>query len=475
MVVVFVPNSIGRFLMNDKRIINIDGVQKEIPSSVDMLGEDDLYMVPFSMLALAPDEKEDEQEEEYHWHNPRRLGKIEGNTLGRGLDKQDMQELYTSIKDEGLMLPFVARWIIKEDGNLSAEVVDGERRWRCIDRQIKKVELVKSRKLGDMLPATDVHAKVICRVVVGDDKDALRIAFMVSDRSVPWGEGATAKLIKKLRKAGFSDEDILKETKKSFQWLREMDEICNLDELTFDYLTDGRINRALGLRLAKIEEIDRRHKYLHASYDDAVQNHQEELAKADEDLEKAEQKEEVLESELAEVQGDTEAEKEVAAKLEAAKSRTQSKRQKRQEAARPRAKTKNLRNAAAKIAEEEEGEGIAEDVATALRPGKIRLYSDTIANLIGKNGKDEDGKEVFTVATLHVLQAVIKGILGGEEDVMKILLRQRNILRLQAMRGKNVPPPDIAADLEEDEDELESDEEILGDRLEEDDDMDDNE
>lgn len=463
--------------MNDKRIITIDGVQKEIPSDVDMLGEDDLYMVPFSMLALAPDEKEEEEEETYHWHNPRRLGKIDGNTLGRGLDKQDMQELYTSIKDEGLMLPFVARWIVKEDGSLAAEVVDGERRWRCIDRQIKKVEMVKSRKNNEMLPATEIHAKVICRVVVGDDKDALRIAFMVSDRSVPWGEGATAKLIKKLRRAGFNDEDILKETKKSFQWLREMDEICNLDELTFDYLTDGRINRALGLRLTKIDDIDRRHKYLHASYDDAVQNHQEELAKADEDLEKAELKEEVLEAELTEVQGqgDVEAEQEIAAKLEAAKGRTQTKRQKRQEAARPRAKTKNLRNAAAKIAEEENEETPAQDVATALREGKIRTYSEVIADLISKNGKDEDGKEVFTVATLHVLHAVVKGILAGEEDVMKILKRQRNVLRLQTMRGKNVPPPDIAADLEDDEDELESDEEILGDRLEEDDDMDDNE
>lgn len=291
---------------------------------------------------------------------------------------------------------------------------------------------------------------------------------MVSDRSVNWGEGATAKLIKKLRKCNCTDEEILELTKKSFQWLREMDEICSLDDLTFTFLTDGRINRALGLRLSKIEDLDRRHRYLHASYDDAVENHQEELAKADEDLEKAETKEELAESELAEAQqqGDTEAEQEAAAKLEEAKDRTQTKRRQRQEAARPRAKTKNLRNAAAKIAEEEDDETPASDVTTPLRPGKIRAHSEAIADLITKNGKDEEGKEIFSIATLHVIQACYKAILAGEEDILKVLKRQRNVLKLQSMR-KTTPPPDIAADMEEDEqDELEKEEQILGDRQE---------
>lgn len=457
--------------MNAK-VINIDSIEKELPPDVEMLGEEDLYSVPFSMLGLA-DEANAESDDGYQWTNPRRLGQIDGTTQGRGFDKQDMQELYNDIKDEGLMFPLIARWVLKEDA-LMIQVLDGERRWRCMDRQLKKEENVWSRKKQAWLPASEVHAKISCRIIVGNDKEALKIAFMVSDRSVNWGEGATAKLIKKLRKCACTDEEILELTKKSFQWLREMDEICSLDELTFTYLTDGRINRALGLRLAKIEELPRRHRYLHASYDDAVSNHQEELAKADEDLNKAESKEEIADAELSEAQirGDTTEEKEATSKLEEAQDRTQTKRRQRQEAARPRAKTKNLRNAAAKIAEEEEDEAPAEDVTTPLRPGKIRTHSEVIADLISKEGKDEEGKEIFSIATLHVIQACYKAILAGEEDILKVLKRQRNVFKLNSLR-KNVPPADIAADMEDDE--LEKEGEILGDRLEEDDDVDENE
>lgn len=123
--------------MDAKRVINIDGIEKELPPDVDMLGEEDLYSVPFSMLCLAADEANTECDDGYQWTNPRRLGSIEGTTLGRGFDKQDMQELYNDIKDEGLMFPLIARWLIKDDA-LTIQVLDGERRWRCMDRQLKK-------------------------------------------------------------------------------------------------------------------------------------------------------------------------------------------------------------------------------------------------------------------------------------------------------------------------------------------------
>jgi len=436
-----------------KTRILIGGVEKEIPNGVDMLGEDDLYNVPFCLLTVADEARE---VEDYAWANPRRLGQTDGS-MGRGFDKQDMEELYNDIRDEGLMFPLICRWVVHpDDGSLSIQVLDGERRYRCMDKQRQKDEKCYSRKHKEFRPAQEVHEKVPCRVITGNDKEALKIAFMVSDRSVAWGEGATAKLIKKLRKCHCSDKEILELTKKSFQWLKEQDEICQLDDLTFNYLTDGKINRALALRLAKIAEIDRRHKYLHASYDDAVATHQEELAKADTDLTRAEEKEELAEAELTEAteKGDPGAIAAAQQNLEKTQERTQKRRRQRSEASRPRAKTKNLRNASNAIAEED-AEADQSDVAQPLRPGRIRKEVESIQALIDNEGKDGEGHPVADVKVLEAVKyCYTKNVLGGEEDIAKVLKRFRALTIIQQRRAAQ---SQIAAEIE---DEVEADEEM---------------
>jgi hypothetical protein len=438
--------------------IKIGGVEKELPAGVEMLGEDDLFNVPFALLSIANEEEIVQiTDSDYHWANPRHLGQTDG-LMGRGFDKQDMEELYNDIRDEGLMFPLICRWVIRDDGSLDIQILDGERRWRCMDRQIKKSENVWSRKEKGFLPALTVHAKIPCRIITGNDKEALKIAFMVSDRSVGWGDGATAKLVKKLRKCGCTDKEILELTKKSFQWLKEQDEICQLDDMTFSYLTDGKINRALALRLAKIADIDRRHKYLHASYDDAVSTHQEELAKADQDLAKAEEKEELAEAELTEAQekGDDKAIATAQQNLSRTQEKTQARRRQRSEASRPRAKTKNLRNAAAKIAEENEGED-QEDVAQPLRPGKIRKEVEALDALINNEGRDDDNKVIAAVGVLEAIRYCYKhNVLNGEEDIVKVLKRFRSLTILQQKRAAQVEAEaeeDSYADDDEDDDE----------------------
>ena len=123
---------------------------------------------------------------------------------------------------------------------------------------------------------------------------------MVSDRSIKWGEAAVAKLIRKLRRCGCNDEEILETTKKSVQWLREQDRICALDELTFSHLADGKINRAFALRLTDIKDLERRHRHLYATWADAVACYEEVRQKTEVDLEKAVEKEEYVEAELGE-------------------------------------------------------------------------------------------------------------------------------------------------------------------------------
>ena len=98
-----------------------------------------MYSANFSLLQLP--EAEESAEEVYRWYNPRRLGQEDE---GDGLGKMDMAELYADIKDEGLMSPLICRWVAT-DGNLNIQVLDGERRWRCVEKLVAANEKVWCR------------------------------------------------------------------------------------------------------------------------------------------------------------------------------------------------------------------------------------------------------------------------------------------------------------------------------------------
>jgi hypothetical protein len=409
--------------------VHINGEDRVIPVGVKLLDESDLYMAEFSLLQLKDPSEEVVETGDYQWSNPRRLGE-------QGLNVLQMAELYSDIKDEGLMFPFICRWVIK-NGELVVQVLDGERRWRCIDTLISKQEQVWCRAERKWRPASEVYRAVPCRILTGNDIDALKVAFMVSDRSVNWGDAAVAKLIRKLRNCGCGDEKILDVTKKSSQWLREQDRICSLDDLTFTYLTDGKINRALALKLADIDDLDRRHRHLRGAYDNAVSTHQEVIDKAEEDLSRAVEKEEFAEAILDEVTVKGEDTGPATLSLQEAAERTQQKRQARASAARPKAKTANLRRAATKLAEEEDVE-VGEDVSQPLRVGKIQKQLESIQEIIANGGKDEEGKDVLDVTSLRACEVCYKAIISGDEDIIKLLRRQRavNILYQHRIQQK---------------------------------------
>lgn len=397
--------------------VQVNGEEKIIPAGVELLGEVDLYSANFSLLQLP--EPEEADMEVYTWSNPRRTGQTEE---GAGLGKMDMEELLTDIKEEGLMSPLICRWIIKDEGNLIIQVLDGERRWRCIDKLVSTSEKVWCRGQKKWRPATEVYKTVPCRIVTGNDKEALKIAFMVSDRSINWGEAAVAKLIRRLRNCGCGDEEILETTKKSAQWLREQDRICALDDLTFSYLTDGKINRAFALRLTEIDDQDRRHQHLRAAYDDALTCYKQEIQKAEDDLEKAVEKEEYAEAELDEAVAKGQDTTEVETKLGEAQARTTQKQQVRSSVPRPKAKTPNHRRAVQKMAEEGDDEA-TKCVGTILSPGKIEKQLEVIQEAIVAGGKDSEGRTILDVAKLKACEVCYKAIIHGDEDVIRLLRR----------------------------------------------------
>ncbi len=411
--------------------ISVCGIDMTVPEGVDLLPEqDDLYSTKFNLLRLSPEEACDNSQ--YTFVNPRRDG-------GKGFDKCDMQELYADIQEEGLMFPPICRWVL-DDGQLVIQVLDGERRWKCITRLIEKNEKCWSRLHRKWMPAQEVYKQIPCRILTGNDKEALKVAFMVSDRAVAWGEGATAKLIKKLRKCGADDEEILALTKKSGQWLREMDKICTLDEETFRYLVENKINRAVALKLAEVSDLGRRHLYLTATYEDAVEHHQEEQARAESNLARAEEKLEQADALVAEAEEkeDTILLSEAQHRLKEAQEKKEEKEREAKEAQQPRGKTANLRRGAQAVAEDDEktGTDVADAPIPTLRPGKIRKQLETVEALIAKGGLDTDGKETLPIMTLHSIVACYKAILNGDEDIMKVIKRQRGVNILWSRRNQ---------------------------------------
>lgn len=412
--------------------IVIDGVEMDLPFGVEPLGEDDIYSVPFEQLSLAeviPDE-EYTKLSECVFCNPR-YGNKKEKTDAKGFAKEEMNALYTDIKEDGLLITPVCRWIQK-DGVVGIQIIEGERRRTVIGQMIAKNDMVFSRKNQCKLPASEVHKRVSCRIVSGSALYALKVAFMLEDRKSSWSEEAKATLVKRLRQFGQTDKEILTLTRKSDQWLREEDKIGQLDDLTVEYYDNTAINRASALKLFNIKELDRRHRYLHKLYDIAVNEFEERVQQQEAAIEKAEDRVEILEAELdlAVDKNDEAKVEEVKQKLEEAHEKTEEKRKRRQQTTRPQGKLKHFRQAAAAIAEESPEEAEKEDAHAALRQGKMRAYLDRINQLIETNGK-KDGQPYLPVDGLWVTYNVLKAILHGDDDIDKVLNKTHTALKLK--------------------------------------------
>jgi hypothetical protein len=434
----------------ETRLIEIVGEQREIPTGVEFLGQE-LFYVPWDMLELLDDDEFDWELEcgeadqaaqskigNTHLTNPRRYD-------GKGLEQVSMYDLYMDLIKNGQVLPYLCRWVIKEDGTPKLQVLDGERRYRNTQRLRQQNIACYSRRDKKKLPALEVYDKIICKCVNADDEEALRLMYSVSDRHVAWGEGATAKLIWKMRvQFKKSDKEILDLTGKSEQWLREQDKICQLrmdgDRKTFQFLCEEKINRAFCLQMAKIKDVKERHYYLEKCYADAVEHQAEEVKDKDAAVARAEQKEELAEGQLAEAQedGNTESIQHAEDHLDAARKKTADKRREREEANKPKAKTSNFRHV---VEQEQEKSGGNEDVQSPLRPKKLEeFYLKPIQELYKNKGVLEStGKRIVEEDELFVLRYIewiLSSQLKGVKDVMGVLKRAKDAIKLERSRKK---------------------------------------
>lgn len=380
--------------------INVAGQDYDLPEGVQALGSEDLYKVDLSLISVEGG------------FNPRRI-------TNKGFDKESMDNLLSSIREQGILSPLICRWAAVGD-ELSVTIVEGERRFLTVKHLLESDEQVWSREHNKYLPASEVFDALQCRVVVATRDEALQYAASVQDCTVDWGEGAKTALIKKMREEGYTDERIITIFSKSSAWLREEDKICTLDDNTWNAYIGMKINRVVALSLVKVEDLELRQEYLNAALQTATSRHKEEVEAIEEQITTFEEKIESakVELELAEKEGDEEAIVAAKEKLEKVQKKVEAKKEEKQNK-KPQAKTKDLTVGAQTVVV---SKPVDNDVVpqNPLRPGKIKKLRNLLQDIY-KNEGVHDEEEIADKNSIMIAISCLTAILEGNQNLVSVL------------------------------------------------------
>jgi molybdopterin converting factor small subunit len=403
--------------INQKIIIKDQ--EYDLPEGITPITDDGMYHVDWDLISCAEeleegevltDEGEVRADTEFKFFNPRHLGqfgeKVGERFLGQGFDSASMQELLTDIKNSGLNYPLLGFWYIDEESKLiKVRINDGERRWRCINRLTSRKEQVWSKEHKRFVPANELYARIICRVETMTDEEAMERAYKVTNTSMKWGDAALARSIKHLYKIGKTDDQVCKMVGKSKLWVSDTYRLTELDDFSFTFLLEGKINRKCALDLLKIPDVEKRKKWLEDGWQDAMNTHEESKVKAEAAYDTALQKEEIAEAELAEAKFDNKDEatiSELEEKVTEAAEKTKKRKEAKAASAKPMVRSKNLQRASG--------------LKTALRPPKIQKKLKAVQELISKSD--------YTLAdakTLKIVASVYQCCLDGIDDIEEVL------------------------------------------------------
>lgn len=347
--------------------------------------------------------------------NPRWHTNNRGEQEARGMDKAGMEELRNSIQDEGLENPIRLRVI--EDGKKSyLEVVNGERRFRCLEELCERNVPCFDSSLDDDRPASEIYEWVDCRIDFMNDKTALRVALKPNATSEVIGDAASIHVVKVLKDSGYDDQEILRSTGKSISWLRETEKIIGLDEVCLQNFEQDKINRTVALHLAVIKDVDERLEILEKIKESAEIRHSEKMRKIDDKKAKTEQEIEceTAAAELAKKYGDDES-----AEMHSKKSEKAKKKAKAIEG-----EKKKVSSKPAKATSKDLG------VPGPLSHNKIQsLYIDLIAAIIEGEGFDEDGNSYgLNLELLAPIAEILKAIMEGNKESMDVLLEHCSLV-----------------------------------------------
>jgi hypothetical protein len=238
-----------RQVMADEKILeNFEEVLSDDAKHLDGI----LYLVRREAIEYAVQGIEI-RDGEIQFGNPRWVRDASGRMVARGFDSQSMTDLRTSIQRDGLETPLRLR--VTDENKL--ECVNGERRLRSIDRLVKEGERCWNAKAEEWQNPEDVFEWIYCQISRMDEQDAVKYS-LVQETGSSIGDYAAVNVVRALREVGLSDEEIRGIVNRSVTWMRETDQILDLDNKSLDALMTEQINRKVALRLSKIDELDAR-------------------------------------------------------------------------------------------------------------------------------------------------------------------------------------------------------------------------
>ena len=293
----------GRTILSDFRL----------PDGVKLMGGVE-HMVRHSVIKFAGVLSAKNLKDQPLFWNPR-WTEIPGSAdklTGNGLSEEDMSRLREEIRTQGLMFPLQCRWFPYQNHRTETpkciQLVDGERRFRSINKLLESNAECYDRVTDKFLPAKKIYEWVPCSITEMTDDKALHIALIGNDTSAQISHGATIALVRRLKDTGRSDQDILVITGRSPDWLCKTLKLVALadeDPEIFSALCKQEISRTVAKGLHEIKDPKMRKRAFRA----AVSTMQGKLNELKLSLEHNEQEKEVAETlaEYAEQAGDEEA------------------------------------------------------------------------------------------------------------------------------------------------------------------------
>lgn len=377
-----------------------------------------LFLVPFDLIMVPDDDESDDSD--YVFKNPRLLTENGQNAL---IDKDLSSELRDSIKSQSLLNPLICRWVEDEDGELTPQLVGGDRRFRAIDSLIKKKEMVcdsRTCRIGrdgsyiyDLAPADEVYEFIICQVWnCNDDLEALGLSWAENKGRVNLSDGHEVAVALRLRNCGASDEKILEILQRDEKWLASTDKLIqDLDQETLDNLIEGRIDRASAKELLEIEDPELRTKVLEEANNSSEEFAKRKKKRVEKKYEAALDEQEIAEGNLAVAihEEDEDAQEEAEDKIEEASKKAKRFKKEHEQIA-PVTTSKQVKEAVRKVTGEEEP-------IRCLSARKIRDGLEYLQDLVENEGKCPKGSFEADLDQLELVVRILElNILGNDED-----------------------------------------------------------
>jgi len=373
-----------------------------------------LYRVPVGEIKFA--DGEDTNSGILEFSNPRHV--LGGNS--KGFSKEEMAELREAIRTEGLKDPILLRTVPSSDGEgTTLQVVDGERRTRSLQKLVSDNVQCFDPSEEEWKPAKEMYEFVDVRINNMSDQMAFKYAFSGNERAIGIGDGATAALIRSFRNADWTDEQIMEVTGKSATWLRDTDVLIDLDDKTFEALSDNTINRTAALHLAKMEDVEERLGLLEKAKNFAADRLKEVKKKIIKEIESTESKLEMAKAEKVEAEFKNDEDGQLAAskKEETLKIKSSSKRKEKEkiEESNPKVTAKDI------VQAKKSDSGGSERIA--LTRAKIeKNWFQPIVAIIKADGCDEEGEPIeIDLEDARLVKILCEQIEKGELDIVKIL------------------------------------------------------